>query len=749
MVAGRACAAEPRSLVELCAVATENRAPSAGTFCLAAYNLTRDSWCGGRAARYLATKGVPRVEIERRARELEHKRGSADAWNGVGIALENTDKAGAIAAFQRAMDLRDPLDFGGRVEDLRGMLRLHASHTEYREAARFAGEGYSVALRAQPEDRAYMLLNIIGLLVEMGTPPVTSTLLEEATSVVRPESALASYLYQKQGHVLRARGRVELAQIAYENAQAAARLHQQQDVVWSTQLNLVDVAIDDGDRPAAGRFIAGAKIGANPTANDRAALAYYRARVASLEQRYDDAVSIAEAAWSAAGPGYRTALDGVAGRALLLSGKLERAEAALSRAVDGLEASRAQLDNDAFKSWVTARRRPAFEDLFLLYVRAGRIAEALAVAQRATARSILDGLAAGDPRAPDVKPTAQQLDLAAARFEGLRHLVYSLRGSPAVVVPPISELLQRLGGAQVLTYFRARDELWLVTTQGERGPLAFDLGSVARVRKAVDDWMLVPEGERATELGNLLLPAAALPPAGELLFIVPDEPVDGVSFAALRIGTTLLVDRSPVAYAASASVLATAPRRGHRGPPVVLGDSDGDLSSARNEVRIVARKLGVEPVVGAAATRKAITGAAASRLLHVATHTRFEPTGPVFALSGGGFGSGDVLEERVAPEVVVLLSCASAAVGDRDELKPLMTSFAAAGSWAVVGTRWSIDDAIALRFAVAFYEAGGDRDPVRAVAAAQRKLRDENVPVKEWAPYVVMGGLETPLAGGR
>ncbi|HWU91525.1 MAG TPA: CHAT domain-containing protein, partial [Kofleriaceae bacterium] len=69
----------------------------------------------------------------------------------------------------------------------------------------------------------------------------------------------------------------------------------------------------------------------------------------------------------------------------------------------------------------------------------------------------------------------------------------------------------------------------------------------------------------------------------------------------------------------------------------------------------------------------------------------------------------------------------------------LANAFLDAGAEHVVATRWTIEDRDAAPLVAAFYEAGGDRDPVRGLAAAQRRLAGR-VPAQTWAAFEVIAG---------
>jgi CHAT domain-containing protein len=204
-----------------------------------------------------------------------------------------------------------------------------------------------------------------------------------------------------------------------------------------------------------------------------------------------------------------------------------------------------------------------------------------------------------------------------------------------------------------------------------------------------------------------------------------------------------------VAYALSAASLSVPPRAAGTGPAVVIGDPHGDLPGARREVIEVARILGSAPRLGHEATRAVVRGAANAWLLHVAAHTDAASNGPAIHLADGLLDAASVLEWPSAPRLVVLLGCSSARAKGRDELAPLTAAFLAAGSHTVVASLWAVDDTIAHRFAHELYRAGGTKDPIGALAKAQRALMQRGAPEAQWSTFVVVGGLRDHKQGDR
>jgi len=333
---------------------------------------------------------------------------------------------------------------------------------------------------------------------------------------------------------------------------------------------------------------------------------------------------------------------------------------------------------------------------------------------------------------------------AGARVSAARTLSRSVQASPGIAAPAtrIDGVLQRLRGRHVVTYFRADRELWAVAITRDSELVAHRIGEVGELAHLVSRWLAEPDNpERAGQLGDRLLPAPIVPPAGETLFVVLDDVLRDVAFAALRWHGVVLVERNPVAYALSAASLSISRALAPAGAPVVIGDPEGNLPSARREATEVAQALGATPQLGAAATRAVVLAAANASVLHIAAHTDARANGPQIRLAGGTIDAAAILAQPIAPRLVVVMSCGSARLEDRDELGALASAFIAAGAGTVVASRWTVDDALAARFAHAFYAAHGARDPIAALAAAQRQLRHEGVPAGQWATFVVVGGL--------
>src|SRR5262249_13541434 len=161
-------------------------------------------------------------------------------------------------------------------------------------------------------------------------------------------------------------------------------------------------------------------------------------------------------------------------------------------------------------------------------------------------------------------------------------------------------------------------------------------------------WRQHPENTAlADQLGAMLLPDDVMPPRDAPLYIVADEPLMDMSFAALRRNGAFVVDRNPVAYAPSAVVLASMRRSHAEIRALVLGDPTYDLPQARAEATEVAAQLHVAPRLGVEATGFAMLGNSGANLIHVAAHTKPTLVGSALRMSDGLLDAAAVIDHGI------------------------------------------------------------------------------------------------------
>jgi len=175
---------------------------------------------------------------------------------------------------------------------------------------------------------------------------------------------------------------------------------------------------------------------------------------------------------------------------------------------------------------------------------------------------------------------------------------------------------------------------------------------------------------------------------------------------------------------------------------VVLADVAGDLPDARRESSKVASLFNATPLVGVAATSKALFAAKPDSLLHVAVHADVNGSG-FLKLHDRAVSAPEISASKLGPALVVLSACSTAQSGDPELAGSLSTAFLTGGSARVVATLRPVSDLGALEITNSFYTAGGVGDPVRVLADIQSQLATGDN--KDWPNFAVFGGdLCTP-----
>ena len=203
---------------------------------------------------------------------------------------------------------------------------------------------------------------------------------------------------------------------------------------------------------------------------------------------------------------------------------------------------------------------------------------------------------------------------------------------------------------------------------------------------------------------------------GDIIWLVPHDVLHYLPLHALKVDGQYLMERNPICYTPSASVMkyCHAKRKGRRETALVLGDSLNDLLSAREEALMVAQMFDTTPVLGQQATKSMLTEALEQRgdeidILHLACHGYFDPYQPLksgIKLAQGKNGehsshqqpwnltAEEIFGLSMKADLVALTACESG-VNERkpgDELMGLTRSLIYAGTPSVLVTLWRVSD---------------------------------------------------------
>lgn len=262
------------------------------------------------------------------------------------------------------------------------------------------------------------------------------------------------------------------------------------------------------------------------------------------------------------------------------------------------------------------------------------------------------------------------------------------------------------------------------------------------------------EGEWQERFGGLVSPLLEWAEPEDIIWFVPHDVIHYLPLHALKVEGDYLIERNPVCYSPSASVMkyCQSKRKGRRKNALILADSRADrpLWYAREQALGIASLKGLESEVylGGEATKTLVKQKLADKggdvdILHFACHGYFDPQQPL--------QSGIMLapeEEEDAPDEedvrwnltaeeifalemradLVTLSACESGVNERrkgDELIGLTRALIYAGTPSVAVSLWSVDELSTDILMRKFYESllDGERSKVDALRESQRYLR--------------------------
>jgi CHAT domain-containing protein len=285
--------------------------------------------------------------------------------------------------------------------------------------------------------------------------------------------------------------------------------------------------------------------------------------------------------------------------------------------------------------------------------------------------------------------------------------------------------------------------------------------------------------------GLFAAPLAAFKTVPKRLVIVPDGPMHGLPFAALRNARTrqYLIEQAPIEIAGSASLYLVSLSRdealsdAHDRSVLLLGDPafDSQLALAQGLKPLPRAKRECERISVLyphsrsllehdATIPRFLELAKSSAIIHIAAHTVINAGAPYtsFILFAPSLNEAGPLEAQALvsrlrldrTRLVVLSTCSSAGglpIG-AEGVAPFVRPLIGAGVPAVVGTLWNVEDATAEEVLVSFhrhYREGSD-----AAVALQRAQVDllmnksNNAGLRSvlaWAPFQVIGHASSPF----
>jgi CHAT domain-containing protein len=240
-------------------------------------------------------------------------------------------------------------------------------------------------------------------------------------------------------------------------------------------------------------------------------------------------------------------------------------------------------------------------------------------------------------------------------------------------------------------------------------------------------------------LDELLKPVFERLDENDDLYIVPHGPLHRLPLHAVLVDGERLVDRHPVVYSPSTSVLryCQANRRTERHNAFVVGDSSMDphLTFSDTQATAIARLFETQVLRGTAASnaefrKRFAAGTRPPALLHINAHGVFDAEHPMesgLELPGGRLSAQQILDLNLTGTFVTLAACSSGVAATRpgDELLGLVRSLFYAGAPATLVSLWRVDELSTAMMLTEFYRRLAEGEPaVVALWGAQHWLRN-------------------------
>jgi CHAT domain-containing protein len=297
--------------------------------------------------------------------------------------------------------------------------------------------------------------------------------------------------------------------------------------------------------------------------------------------------------------------------------------------------------------------------------------------------------------------------------------------------------------------------------EAEREELA---RAVRELRVSIQNRELLTEVQRsARRLHDLLIgPVEDLLKDGQTLGVVPHRGLHYLSFASLYDGEAFLVERHPLFYGPSASVLYRtwrSPPASDAGEPKVLavgnpetGNPAFELPFTEREVVSISRDFReVSVVTGHGASEEWVKANMGDfDVVHIGAHGYFEPLNPLFSglMLSPGEQDGllhlyEVTGLRLNARLVTLSACQSG-VGELrsgDDLVSLSRAFFYAGTRSILSTLWRVDDVSTALVTKHFYRHYVDHGAAVSLRHAQLQVMNDgrHFHPSYWAGLVLSG----------
>jgi CHAT domain-containing protein len=475
----------------------------------------------------------------------------------------------------------------------------------------------------------------------------------------------------------------------------------------------------------------------------------------------------------------------IIGRARARLGQRRQAIVALRHAVDIIETRRAALPADelAREIFFGTRIEP-YHALIEVLVADGRPREALVVAERIKARTLLDmvtfgranlahemtaadaareaaGVAEVAARRHERTPNPQRIDEARRALDALRAELrwrYPAAAIKTDHADPLHALATLPKDAAVVEYVVEPAATFIFVVRNGRirvKRIAVTRKAIAREVEALHNAVAARRLDYAAfarrAARSLLRPVEPWIESASRVYVVPDGPTWQVPLSLLPdVHGDPFVAHHQIAYVPSIALVRQPRARRDAAALLALGNPSGArLPDAAREVRSIAQLYGpaAEVYVGSSASgQRFLNSAPSSSVIHIAAHAEVLDDWPMessLLLSGRSVTAEEILRTPLRCDVTVLAACDTAAghVRDGEGVIGLSWALLGAGCGNAVVSQWSVDSAATMRLMIGFHRgyAAGLR-PAAALRRAEMAMRGAPADAHPfyWAPFIVI-----------
>jgi CHAT domain-containing protein len=466
----------------------------------------------------------------------------------------------------------------------------------------------------------------------------------------------------------------------------------------------------------------------------------------------------------------------IEGDVLQTAGRIREAALAYGKAVRAIEELRANVSNwDVDQQTFFESRLKPYQEMVRMQLGKGRFSSALAYAEMAKARSLLDLM---------------------RRRRGAGTLAQPLSGGP--------ELTETSTGARgkwldrrtvVIEYLVMKDKTLAFVLSGKGGhepemhTFTVNVAKAALLEKSRLFRQALEEhrpnfSDAARELyDSLLKPAAAQLEGRDTICFIPDSGLWDLPFQALISSDgRFLLEQHAVFYAPSIAGLRALNERAARTsrsvPPTLLamgnptpsetsivsqessyrGLTLGALPEAETEVRSIAQEYGAKALVlvGQAANEETLKREASRyRILHFATHGVLDNLNPMrsYLLLSPGQGSDiddgrldaqEMMNLNLDVDLTVLAACQTGRgkVRNGEGLLGMSWALFAAGCPSTIASQWKVDSASTMKLMIHLHQnLQSGMSKARALQGAAQEVKGSSLyrHPHYWAPFILIG----------